>query len=196
MEVSWTFYRFDYARFTRLRPLLRAAGAPEDLEAVAYSPELRSILDALDDGDISFCDARGAIVREACCVGEALELGHGALHEVAALRENPRTERAGEILTALLTGHASNEPWLAETTLVLGIIAPDETRALCDSLMSVRWPGARHGRRRHGGLVGSVRGFFAGLLGRGPEQDESLLLLRDLVQEAASTNCGISLVAG
>jgi hypothetical protein len=195
MEDSWTFYRFDYARYTALRPMLRAATVPEALEGLADYPELRSIVDAVEDGELSLGDARGAILREICCMGEPLELGHGVLHEVAALNDDPRTERAGEILGRLFSGRGSREPWLADTTLILGILTPDETRALRDSLMSVKRPGSRRGRRRRGGLVGQARGFFASLIDRGPDESEMLLLLRELVEEAASTGCGLSLVA-
>jgi hypothetical protein len=220
MDVAWYCYRFDYDRFLRLRPMLRAAATPAALAALTQGFEtdfrlqargdangdamnvdtmVEAIVDSLDEGDATLSEARAALVCHLCCRGEPLPFDNGLPRAIAGLQRASGMEEAGELLSAMLTGGRNMEPWMIPSAGLAGFLTPQEASALYVSLVAWR---AQAYSRRHTRAGRPVGGLFAAgarlmrhLLNLGPLPEETLRLVGQLLHEAASQQEGIAAVA-
>jgi hypothetical protein len=81
---------------------------------------------------------------------------------------------------------------------LIGFLTPDEVVSLSRSYSVVAKRGRlnRHGkRRRRGGLLGTVTGFFRRLFDREVPDDEMLRLLGELIAEAEENGEGLAVIA-
>ncbi|HZO91374.1 MAG TPA: hypothetical protein VFB38_23830 [Chthonomonadaceae bacterium] len=201
MAVCWYFYRFDYARYLALRPALRSATQPAAFAAIAEGAETEAIVTSLEEGTLTLSEARNAFVQAVCCLGDPLILERGLPRFVAALRRRRGAEDAAELLGELLTGGKNMETWLLPASGLIGFLTPEETQMLRNYYATVprrgslRWGTARRRGVRRGGLVGACVGFVARLFDRGPQLEEMLPLLGDLIEEAANASEGLAVVA-
>lgn len=202
MGGCWYFYRFDYARYTEMRPTLRAATSPTTFATLAVGAETQAIVDALMEGEMSLLSARQAFVQAVCCLGEPLLFDRGLPRFVAVLARRRGAEDAAELLGEMLAGGKNLEPWLMPPAGLLGFLKPEETLELQRSYATLSRKGrlgvakgAQPRRRRRGGLIGRLLGFGRRLFNSDPEADEMLLPLAELIAEAVTNGEGIAVVA-
>lgn len=202
MQVSWNFYRFDYARFLMLRPLLRAASMPEAFAAFGEGAEVEVIAEAVAEQSLTLEEARNALILVLCCEGDPLPVDASFPRFVAALSRRRGAEDAAEMLGGLVSGGKHVEAWMAAEDGITGLLTPDETMQLyaaCQPLLSRRGRslsqvGGRQGRRtRRGGLVGACINFARHLFNLGPLPDDLLLLLGMLLKESQANEQGIAI---
>ncbi len=201
MQVSWNFYRFDYARFLMLRPLLRAATLPEAFAAFGEGAEIEAIAEAVAEQSLTLEAARNALAFALCCEGDALPVDASFPRFVAAVSRRRGMEDVGEMLGGLISGGKPVEAWMAADDGIAGMLTPDETTRLyaaCRPLLtgrgrSLSQVGGKRGRRtRRGGLVGACIHFVRHLLNLGPLPDDLLLLLGTLLKAAQANEQGIA----
>src|SRR5579871_5139557 len=199
MDVRWYCYRFDYAEYVRIRPALRAATTPAALEALAQGPEVDAIVETFMAAEISLSEARAAMVQALCCRGEPLPFDPGLPRIIAMLERADGMEEGASLLTGMLSGGRNMEPWLQPSSGLAGFLTPQETSALYVAFVSWRGRTYRRGRqpgnRRVKGLMRGVFGFVRHLLNAGPQPDETLRLMGQLLDDAARHDCGIAAVA-
>ena len=201
MQVAWNFYRFDYARFLAMRPLLRAATTPEAFAAFGRGAEIEAIADAVAEQSLTLEEARNALVLCLCCEGDALPADASFPRFVAALARRKGAEDAAETLGALISGGKPVEAWMAADDGIVGLLTPAETLQLYAVYLpllsrkgrSLSQVGRKPGRRtRRGGLVGACISFTRHLLNLGPLPDDMLALLGSLLKEAQANKQGIT----
>ena len=202
MQVSWNFYRFDYAQFLILRPLLRATTAPEAFAAFGEDTEMETIAEAVAEQSLTPEEARNALLLTLCCDGDPLPIDASFPRFLAALARRKGAEGAAELLGDLVSGGKGVEAWMAADDGITGLLTPDETAQLYTmfqplltrrgrSLSSV---GGKKGRRmRRGGLAGACVSFVRHLFNLGPLPDDLLPLLGRLLQEAQANGQGIAI---
>jgi hypothetical protein len=200
MGVSWYFYRFDYERYVEVRPALRSATRPGAFSAISETPEMQTIVESLSDGLITPSQARHGFVESLCCLGDPLPFDRGFPRFIAAMARRSSAADAAELLGSMVAGGKNMEAWLLPASGLVGFLTPPETVRLQEAYASLRRRGrlgsGRHGKRlRHGGLVGAIVGFGRSLLDRGPQPDEMLRQLGDLIDEAVEDGDGIAVVA-
>jgi hypothetical protein len=202
MTACWYFHRFDYERYLALRPTLRAAVVPAAFEPLADTLETRTIVEALENSEISLLAAKQAFVQELCCRGEAIPFHKGFPSFVAALGRSQEIEEGTELLSRMLAGGKNLEAWLQPAAGLNGFLTPEETVTLqksCALLLRggrLHVPGRKRRKRiRRGGLLGLLRGFLRRLFDREPPPEEILALLGELVEEAVRRGEGIAVVA-
>jgi hypothetical protein len=201
MSICWYIYRFDYGRYLELRPLLRCATTPEALMALVEGPETEAIAQAAVERAIPLPEARHGFVQSLCCLGDPLLFDRGFPRLVASLGRRRAAEDAAELLREVLAGGKNLESWMLPAPGLVGFLTPDETAALhrdYSVLKLARLGMGRAGRKRRkrrGGLFGTIGAFLRLLLDRGPQPDDVLRLLGDLIEEAAGQEEGIAVVA-
>src|SRR5437879_4486361 len=127
MSACWYFYRFDYARYLALRPTLRAAVSPASFECLADDRETETIVEAVENREMSLLEAKQAIVQELCCRGEPIPFQKGFPCFVAALGRNYEVEEGTELLAQILAGGKNLEAWLLPAGGLNGFLTPEET---------------------------------------------------------------------
>src|ERR1041385_7903025 len=104
MTACWYFHRFDYTRYLALRPKLRAAVAPAAFESLADSLEIETIVEALENRELSLLEAKQACVQELCCRGEPIPFQKGFPSFIASLSRSREVEEGTELLSQMLAG--------------------------------------------------------------------------------------------
>jgi hypothetical protein len=199
MNVHWYCYRFDHDFFLRLRPPLRAATTPAALIALAEGPEVTAIADALEDGETTLTQARTALIQATCCLGEPLPFDRGLPRTLARLARTEGMEDAALLLTEMLSAGRNMEPWLQPSSGIVGFLTPQESSAVYVSFIA--WCSRRSGARRtnsqtrKGGLLPGCAGLIRQLLNGGPDPEDTLRLLGQLLDDAAHHRAGIAAVA-
>jgi hypothetical protein len=199
MVDGWNFYRFDFAKYVAVRPVLRVATTASVLAGLVEDAETQAIVDALSDGEIPPLEARQAFVKAACCVGEPLFVDRGFPRLLAGLTRHRDGAEVAELLGELLAGKKNLEPWLMPPAGLTGFLNPQETRQMVGYLSRyVAAGGFREGRAGRGGggplWTASFR-FVLRLFDRAPQSHDLLLLLEDFFEEAVRRKEGVAVVA-
>ena len=201
MQARWNVYCFDYARYLELRPRLRSAATADAFAALAEGPEGDAIAQAVLEQTLTLEEARNALVTALCCVGDPLPLDATFPRFLAALARRNGAEDAAEALGALVSGGKPVEAWLTAPDGIIGCLTPDETATLYRSYVpltsrrgrSMARVGRTGGRRvRRGGLVGALVSFVRHLFNSGPQPDDVLRLLGQLLEDAHKQNYGLA----
>ncbi len=196
MPANWNVYRFDYARYMALRPLLSVAESVDAFADVEADARMEVILDALAGGELTPLEARHATLEALCCLGTPLPLDRSFARLISAAGRREAAEPAAEAIGKLLAGGKNLEPWLLPSSGFAGLLTPEETLALHRDFAAVLKRGGAGGRRtRSGGLLGGLRSFFRYLLDRNPRPEDVLRLFGELVALAAKRGEGVALVA-
>lgn len=203
MQANWQFYRFDYAKYQLLRPLLRAATMPEAFAALAEGPQGDAIAEAVAEGTLTLECARNVLVSTLCCLDDPLPVDASFPRFLAALGRRRGAEDAAEMLGALISGGRPVEVWLRDPQGLIGWLTPEETEALYISYTSLLGANGRNRRSigsigrgrarvRRGGLIGVLVCFVRNLFDAGLPPDDLMLLLGRQLQEAKAHNQGLA----
>ena len=199
MDVCWYCYRFDYDRFLRLRPSLRATTTPAGLAALADGPEVDAIVDALEEGETTLTQARAALIQALCCQGEPLAFDRGLSRTLAHMARVDGMEDAAHLLTEMLSGGKNLEPWLQPSSGITGFLTPRESSGVYVAYVGwrTRKTDARSAfwRPRKRGFLASGAALVRHLLNSGPEPEDTLRLLGQLLDDAARHQAGIAAVS-
>ncbi len=200
MDVAWNLYRFDYARYVQIRPLLRTAVEAPAFAAVSDCPETDAIVEALIDGEVVPTEARQAFVISLCCVGDALPCPRSFPLILKQIRRDIRSEAGAEMLTDAIAGGRNLDTWLRPSAKFAGFLTPDETSTVWGlyklAELRVRAPYERsRGRTRRGGLINNAASFVRRLFDLGLGADEVYRLLGELLEDAVYHSQGVAVVA-
>ena len=199
MNANWNVYRFDYARYLELRPVLSAAETLEAFAAIEEGSRMEAVVDALAGGELTPVDARHAALEVLCCLGDPLALDRSFVRLISAIGRREAAEPAAEAIGKWLAGGKNIEPWLIPSRGFLGLLTPEETQTLYLDYRAVLKRGGRAsgGRRRtrRGGLMGGLRSFLRSLFDRSPQPEDVLRLFGDLLARAARQGEGLALIA-
>ncbi|MCS6775099.1 MAG: hypothetical protein RMJ43_16090 [Chloroherpetonaceae bacterium] len=196
MSVRWWFYRFDHARYVLLRPALRSATSPAALAAIADSPEVCALAEALQEQRLSLLQARRAFVRMTCCVGDPVPVDAHFARVVSAMGRRRGAEDAAELLAELLAGQKNREPWLGTGPGLQGFLTAEETVRLARSYPGM--PRALRSRGRRFWLwrwAEALRDLARRLFRRRLPDAEAVRRLGVLIAEAATRGEGIAVVS-
>lgn len=194
MHVCWNLYRFDYVRFTALRPHLRAATTPEALAALNDSEAFIALSEEYAAGVLSLAEARNGALQLLCCEGEPLAFDHTLPTFLASLARRKRAEEAGELLANMLTSAPNLEPGWQCIGGLIGFLTPQETASVFEALSIASRQRGRKRKGRSGGLLGRVIAFVSNLIAAGPQEEDTLRLLVQFLRDAADNEQGIALV--
>ena len=196
MGTCWNVYRFDYARYLRLRPLLRSATTAAAFDALTDGADTEEVVAALANGEIAPSEARQAFLEALCCAGEPLPLDRGFPRLVMALGRRREGEEASELLSELLAGGKNLESWLLPPSGLVGFLTPQETTELALSFERLARRGSvprlLTGSARRRGLMFHTQRLFRLLLDRDSQGDEMLSPLMELLAEAAENDEGLA----
>ena len=204
MQANWHLYRFDYAKYQTLRPLLRAATMPDAFAALSEGPQGDAIAEAVAEGTLTLECARNVLVSTLCCLDDPLPVDASFPRFLAVLGRRRGAEDAAEMLGALVSGERPVEDWLRDPQGLIGWLTPEETQALYSSYTSLLGANGRNRRSlgsigripkrpvRRGGLLGALMCFVRNLFDAGPPPDDLVFLLGRQLQEAKVQNQGLA----
>jgi hypothetical protein len=183
MALRWSLFEFDWNRFQRLAPRLKAAWRTGDFTAFESPDELRALA-RFDEGATAE-DICNALVVELCSTGEALifEVGLPAL--ALWFRRRAGGEELSETLGGLLSAESNISPWFRSRRGLVGILNPTQTAELAAAFSRFR-PLLSSASRR-----GAMASFLRLLRTTDPAA-EQILDLAALVDRAAAENHGLA----
>ena len=136
MTIRWAFFAFDWARFTEIKPALKAACESASFEELSL-PEAEEVLDEFDERSDP-AEIANAVVLEVCGQGEPVYFEAGLPELIHSLRREVRGEDVAEILGTLISGKPNVEDWFRAGDGLIGILSPEETTSLASAFAYFR----------------------------------------------------------
>jgi hypothetical protein len=180
---TWVVFAFDWTRYRGIGPRLQAACGTGDFTSLGI-PGADAVLDTLED-DRTPEEVCNVLLAELCGRGEPVTVPGALLGVLRQIRRYRDCEEAADLLTELLVGGSNVAPWFRTGHALVGLLTPEQTRAL--ALRLGRFCRRAAPAARPGGLRSLWRLFS-------PSDEETVVLhaLRDLVDEAAARGDGLA----
>ncbi len=131
---QWYFYHCDYPRYETMRPQLRQAQEYVDFGSLALNPESREVIADFAENQLSIYEARQAMVETQCCLGEPFVVGKTFVRIPRYLKRFEEGSTASALLEDLLFGGLNMKDWNKEPERLIGVLTPEERRALASSM--------------------------------------------------------------
>ncbi len=188
---QWYFYHCDYPLYDSFRPMLRQAKYPEDFGSLALNLDSREALRDFEENELDMFQARQAMVEAQCCLGEPFVAGREFVRTLTFLKRREAGITASTLLEDMLFGRLNMQDWSGEPERLMGVLTPDERRALSSSVGFVRKT-----IRRSPDTFSPVRitqKILSGLLDIPPAPDVTTVQFHRFLMQA--TNEGTGLIA-
>ena len=196
--VYWYFYAFDYGKYIDLSKLLANARSPGYFSAISNDDETKAICKKLQDGMLSYPQARQHFVQKVCCLEEPAVFDSSLLRVLGRFTKQRDAFEISTILSELMGGKKNLENWMLPAKGIVGFLTPDEVHYLYELYA----PRIKTGeltlystKSRQGGFLSACLEFIRRLFDRSMREEDVVELLGEAIHEAHRNNHGLAVIS-